>query len=440
MKKIIFSLFAVLMIGGTSVFAQGKYGPDSAECIKYLSYYKEYFKQKSYDSALPNWRKAYSLCPPTANQTMLIDGTSLMRYLIGKNSKNAIYKDALVDSLITIHRTRAQYYPKYAVTAMNNMGLDMINYVKDDPQALYDGLNEVIEANGEDTRANIFLFKINTAVSLYQTGALTAEDVIEDYEQALAMISKMTPKNDIEKQQNDKVKTDIESLFITSKIASCDKLISLFTPRFEANPDDLETVSSIVMMMGSTEGCTDNELFLNAVTKMHELDPSYNTAYFLYRLYNSRNDIDNAIKYMEEAIAYPESDSLQDGAYCYELATACFKAGHSAKAFSTALKAIEYDPTLAGKSYMLIGTIWGSLVCQGNEIETRAPYWVAIDYLVKARIAAPTLAEEANKLIGQYSTYFPQTGDAFMYGITNGDSYTVSCGGMRAVTTVRTQD
>ena len=64
----------------------------------------------------------------------------------------------------------------------------------------------------------------------------------------------------------------------------------------------------------------------------------------------------------------------------------------------------------------------------------------AIDYLVKARNADPALAEEANKLIGQYSTYFPQTGDAFMYGITNGDSYTVSCGGMRAVTTVRTQD
>ena len=143
---------------------------------------------------------------------------------------------------------------------------------------------------------------------------------------------------------------------------------------------------------------------------------------------------------MPSSIAYPESDSLQDGAYCYELATACFKAGHSAEAFSTALKAIEYDPTLAGKSYMLIGTIWGSLVCQGNEIETRAPYWVAIDYLVKARNADPALAEEANKLIGQYSTYFPQTGDAFMYGITNGDSYTVSCGGMRAVTTVRTQD
>ena len=44
----------VLMFGGNNVFAQGKYGADSAECIKYLSYYKEYFKSKNYDAALPN--------------------------------------------------------------------------------------------------------------------------------------------------------------------------------------------------------------------------------------------------------------------------------------------------------------------------------------------------------------------------------------------------
>ena len=144
MKKLIFSLIAALVFGTATMSAQGKYGPDSAECIKYLSYYKEYFKQKSYDSALPNWRKAFSLCPPTANQTMLIDGTSLMRYLISKNSKNDIYKSALVDTLLMIHDTRAQYYPKYAVTALNNKGLDMINYLNDDPQRLYEGFSGII--------------------------------------------------------------------------------------------------------------------------------------------------------------------------------------------------------------------------------------------------------------------------------------------------------
>ena len=60
MKKITLIVFsAILMVLGSNLAsAQGKYGADSAECIKYLSYYKEYYKQKDYDDALRNWRKA----------------------------------------------------------------------------------------------------------------------------------------------------------------------------------------------------------------------------------------------------------------------------------------------------------------------------------------------------------------------------------------------
>ena len=52
MKKITLVLltFAMALVG-TKVSAQGKYGADSAECIKYLSYYQEYYKQKNYDDA-----------------------------------------------------------------------------------------------------------------------------------------------------------------------------------------------------------------------------------------------------------------------------------------------------------------------------------------------------------------------------------------------------
>lgn len=92
MKKVAIFLFsAALMIMGADVLsAQGKYGADSAECIKYLSYYQEYFKQKNYDEAIPHWRKAFKLCPPTANQTMLINGAVMYRNLIKENFQNDV--------------------------------------------------------------------------------------------------------------------------------------------------------------------------------------------------------------------------------------------------------------------------------------------------------------------------------------------------------------
>ena len=145
MKKITLAVLTLMLVFSGSAFAQGKYGKDSAECIKYLSYYKEYFKQKAYDDAMPNWRQAYKICPPTANQTMLIDGTTLMRMLINKNAKDPVYRAALIDSLAAIHDARATAWPKNAVTARNNKGQDLANYVKDNPARLHKEFSEIID-------------------------------------------------------------------------------------------------------------------------------------------------------------------------------------------------------------------------------------------------------------------------------------------------------
>ena len=201
MKRIVLliSVAAMALFASSTVSAQGKFGPDSAECIKYLSYYTEYYKQKNYDSALPNWRKAYSLCPPTARYSMLSDGTTLLRNLINKNAKNAVYRAKLVDSLMTVYDQRVEFWPKYAISSLNNKALDMYNYMKNDPERLYAGLNDIVAQTKEETRANIFLFQLNTAIDLFREGTVDAEKVIEIYENAIKYLGMMTPKNDTEK-------------------------------------------------------------------------------------------------------------------------------------------------------------------------------------------------------------------------------------------------
>ena len=439
MRKVtlVFAIFAALFLGN-NLFAQGKYGADSAECIKYLSYYKEYYKQKAYDEAVPSWRKAYSICPATSSQNLLIDGTTLVRRLITKNAKNAQYKQALIDTLLTLHDTRAQYYPKYAVTAMNNKGTDMSNYIKDDSKRLFDGYEQIIEANKDQTKATLLLFDLQAVIDLYSQGQVDAETVINIYQRNNDILESMNPKNDAEKEQNSNVKNDMGSLFAASKVASCDELIALYTPRYEADPDNLALATSIVKTMNITDDCNSNDLFLKAVTTMYKLEPSAASAYYLYKLHAAKSNVDDAIRYMEEAINSEETDVEKDNEYKYELATFCFKNGQNIKAYENASAVAESSTTLNGKAYFLTANIWGAVRCGGDEIAKRAPYWVACDYLNKAKAADPTLAEEANRMIGQYSAYFPQAAEAFMYDITNGQSYTVSCGGLRATTTVRT--
>ena len=441
MKKLILVFLLVSgIVLGDKAFAQGKYGsgPDSVKCVTNLSFYTEYFKAKQYDEALPSWRNAYKYCPPTASQKMLVDGATLLRRLINKNAGNAAYRAALVDSLMTVYDIRAEYYPKNAVTALNNKGQDLHNLVKDDAQKLYDGYEGIIAKNQEQVRPTILLFDLQAAIDLFQDGKVDAETVINLYQRNSDILEKINPATDADKEQMANVKTDMGSVFASSKVASCESLIELYTPRLAADPDNLQLAQSIVKTMSMTENCDGNDLFLQAVATMNKLEPSANSAYYLYRLHGARGNIKEAISYMESALAFEDLDAERKSDWTYQLAAFCFKNGENARAYEFATKAAE-DEKLAGKANFLLGNIWAAVRCGSDEISRRAPYWVACDYMNKAKAADPSLTDEANRFISQYSVYFPETAEAFMYDITKGQSYTVVCGSMRATTTVRTR-
>ncbi|MCR5003643.1 MAG: hypothetical protein K5984_04665, partial [Bacteroidales bacterium] len=329
--------------------------------------------------------------------------------------------------------------PKHSVKARNSYALDYSFYFRNDYEGIYAVTNETIEANQENTNPNLFVGNLNAAVELYKAEKLGAEEVINVYERNTALIEKAPAKDEIEKAGLDEKKSALENLFISSKVASCENLIALFTPRYEATPDDYDLMNNIVRMMNTAENCADNDLYLNAVTAMYRISPTYKSAYGLYRLNYARNNIDDAVKYLKEAIASEESTAEEDSDYYYELALCLFRNGKNADAYAAAQKSVELNDANKGRAYFIMGQIWGSTVCGGNDIERRAPMWVAVDYLQKAKAADESLTEDANRLISQYAAYYPQAAEAFMYDIQSGQSYTVSCGGMRATTTVRTQ-
>lgn len=433
MKKTLLIAFAIMLAGASATAQDDKFGPNKEECLKYLSYYEEYYKQKAYDEALPNWRQAYKYCPAASRQTMLVNGTTLIRRLIIQNSKNAGYKKALIDTLLTLHDQRAEFFPKSRATALNNKGQDLFNYVKNDDERLNKEYAAIIGENAELTKPTLFVHSYNVATNLFKAGKVGAEDLLTMYQNYAELLAK------IEGDEAASAKAELEARFIQSGVASCDNLIALLTPKYEADPNNLELSTKIVKMLNMAEDCAGNDLYLKAVTTMYQQNPSYNSAYALFRLNSSKGNTNDAIKYLEEAIAYEESDDKTDGEYYYELAAYSYKNGRSGLAFESAVKAAELNSDISGKAYFLIGNIWGSTSCGGDEIARRAPYWVAVDYMQKAKEADPALADEANKYIGMYSKYYPQTADAFMYDLTDGQAYSVSCGGMKATTRVRTQ-
>ena len=444
MKKVLLLIsFAVMAVCGANLSAQtpnDKYGPNSAECLKYISYYEEYYKQKNYDSALPNWRKAYELCPVTSRYKILQDVTTLMKYLIKKNELNPAYKEKLVDSLMTIYHKRIEYWPKYKNNTLNYYATDMYNYLQDKPQELFKGLNDVIGQLGAKTDLKTFPLYMKVACDLYKEGHLEVEDVLGVYENTMKYLGEVvTEGNEIKQRLLEKTSGDVDAIFGASGVADSDNLVAIYAPKFEADPENVELAKSIASKLAKTEGGTDTDLFMSTMTLWYSKEPSANAAYMLFKLNSSRGETDAAYKYMEEAINSEDSDIDTDAEYYFELAAFAFKSGNSAKAVDAASKAVEMSDVVDGKAYMLMGTVWSSIVCPGNEIEQRAKYWVATDYMNKAKSADASLTEDCNNYISQFKVYYPQTAEAFMYDVTDGQSYTVSCAGMRATTTVRTQ-
>lgn len=435
MKKIAIILMTLVLAVPT--FAQGRFGKDSAECTKYLSYYQELYKQKNYEEAAPFWRKAFSLCPPTASQNMLIYGQTIIRYEINKNRKDPVRYRQLVDTLLMLSDVRAANYPKYAVKSMDNKAIDVANYLGSDYEAQYTYLLDVLDKIKGEAQPVAFVTQMKAAVEMYRNGKLDAEGVMNNYTKISGYLDdKIDSSNDPEYRS---AKQDVESLLIDSGVASCDNLVALYTPRFQANPNDEALLTNMVKMLSKSE-CMNTELFLQSIVALNEINPTASSVYGLYRLYSSRDENTKAAEALERAISLLNPEDVATKAeYTFELATYYFKkCGKAAPAVAKAKEAAELDESYRGKAYLLIGTIWGGQKCGGDEVNSRANFWVAVDYLQRAAAADPSVADDANSLAAQYRRYFPKTEDAFFLDITDGSRYTVSCGGMSESTTVRT--
>jgi hypothetical protein len=188
--------------------------------------------------------------------------------------------------------------------------------------------------------------------------------------------------------------------------------------------------------MNNAEDCATNDLYFKAVTQMHKLDPSYRSAYGLFKLNAARDNVAEACQYLEEAIDSEESDEATDAQYLYELARFCYANNMRGRAFDAASKAVRLDNGYAGKAYMIMGNLWSSASC-GGDVDKYARYWAATDYYQKAKAADESLTADANAAIGKVSIYYPEASEIFMYDLGKGQVYTVSCSGMTTTTTVR---
>ena len=461
MKALKNILLAILMLVPGLVMAQDqkaddKYGSNPEQCKMNLSVYREFVKQKNYKDALPAWRQTIKLCPK-ATKNLYIDGAKIYKYFIKQNKDNKELKNKYVDSLMWVYDMRIKYFDHEAEN-LGKKGVDLYTYDKERYNEAYDYCKKSYEVLGNKTLAPTMFVMFRISVKKYKKKEIEKEQVLDDFNAAMSVYdyiinSAPAKKDSLQKllsQETDarkkmklerkikridkevKMAKDLSSktelLFTKSGVANCETLESIYGPKFESKKNDTVFLKQSLKILYKV-GCTESDLFVKIAEAQYKIKPTETSAYSIAKILAKKKEYSKAIEYYKEAIKLASDSSEDKPKYYLELATILgTKLNKKAEAREYAYKALKLKPDW-GKPYLLIGSLYASSSkgCGKDKFEQQAVFWAAVDKFIKAKAVDESVAEEANKLIGKYSQYFPDKEDAFFHGVKEGDTYTVGC-------------
>jgi tetratricopeptide (TPR) repeat protein len=331
---------------------------------------------------------------------------------------------------------------------LGRQGVNLLRYGKDRFPEAYKYLHESVELEGLETSAATASTMMQTSAAMFKAGKHEAIQVVADFGLAMDIIEPATEaerikaaKSTDEKEkgkaehryQNLKLASkNVEILFVNSGAASCTHLVKYYSEKFAQAPTDIKLLQKITKVLGDAE-CDDSELFAKAAEQQHKLDPSARSAYSLARMFAKKEDYDKSVAYFKQAIDLERKADAPNGDFiskaAYQLGGVYFVKKQFSEARSACREAIKAEPGW-GKPYILIGKLYASsgATCTNSEnLDQGAVYWAAVDKFVQAKQVDNDVEAECNDLISRYKKYYPKKDEAFFYGITKGQSYSIGC-------------
>ncbi len=414
---------------------KAKYGADPEECKKNLALLQQAAKAKKMNVAYGYWNTLFHFYP-RSSKMIYSKGAQVIEYKYKKTND-----PKWIDTLMILYDQRIKYkffgngkYPKGYI--LGRKATDILRYNKDEVERAYPIFKESIELQGENSECAVVLSYMQATEGMFVKGKIDAAEVVDNY----TKLNELMQKRKTQEPDNEKYKQvlgGLNAIFIKSDASTCKQLVPAFKKRFEKNKDNIEEVEKIARLL-SLKDCTDSDLFADVAVQIDKLRPSALSKYALSMRFAREKDYAKATEYMNQAIKLETEDTLKARDY-YKLAQFANVQRKKTEAKSNALKAIELNPNY-GAPYILLATMYAGsgcsqLVSPQGELHN-VGYWAAVDKLIQAKKADPSVTEDVNKLIGRYSGAYPNAEKAFMIGVTKGKTVRVGCW-VNEVTTAR---
>jgi tetratricopeptide (TPR) repeat protein len=317
-------------------------------------------------------------------------------------------------------------------------GVDLLKYRKSEIEIAYGYLQKSVDLRKARSEEAVIITLMQTANVLYKNDIITEDDIINTYIKLSEFLAEKAEKTRSSKKTQVAIE-NIEKIFTECGAADCESIAEIFTPKYEASPEDPELLEKIALISEKNK-CTQSELYFNVLEELLRIEPSSTLAAKIAQFLHDREEYLKCIAYFKKAIDL-ETDNETKAKYYIGMAQIYLdKIKSYAKARDYAYEAIKAN-SKSGDPYILIGNAYiaGSDDCSQSDFEQRAVYWAAVDKYKKAKSVDPSLSQKASKLIEKYSDYFPLKEEAFFNGYLDGQEYTVG-GWINEKTIVRTKE
>jgi len=421
------------------------------ECLGQVSLFNEYCKAKQFGEAYEPWLEVYTNCP-NANKAIYSKGSQILewkyKYAESDDEKNQIARLAM-----QMYDKRLKYFgddPKYPKAyILGQKGVDYFNYFPEDGlnKEAYGWLKESVNGMKENSQLSTLVKLVEVSTAIYKSNPEGwADTYIADYQQVAGILQTIwdnpASKNATAAAQQ---KEYVDNLFAASGAASCEKMDELYKNYVETNGQYLEDMLKMMKLFKSV-GCTESEVYFAAAVAAHKLQPTEESAAGCAKMCIKKEDWTGALEYYVQAISLvPEDADENKGEYYMSMATILMDKMHRyPEARTMARRAMEADPTKAGRAYLLTGLCYAAsqpynaaeISAAKAAILNKTVFWAAVDQFQKAK-AYEDCAEDAAKLIAAYSKYFPTKEDLFDLQVVFGDGYFIVGGWINEKTQCR---
>jgi len=400
--------------------------PNNYDCKKLYSLYKEFEKIDMFADAIVPYRDIFNQCP-NFSKGIYIDGIKIYKGIIDTQTDSVVV-NKYVDTLCMIYKQRIAFYGEEGIVT-GRMALDIYKYKKDTNKntEVFSLLEKSIGLLKNETDLSVVITHIQLAEKLYEAAILDREAYINLFITDYRIInSKMTGETDPKKIKTlEQIQSLLNNQAIKHNITN-NELDNWFNELYNGNPDDVENLKTISQLMVQLNA-SDNKLYIIIVEKIYKSAPNAESAYRLAQYFRKNEVIDKSIYYYNEAINY-QNDNIKLAEYHYEMAVVYSMSKNYQKARDIAKKSIDLNPNY-GSPCILIAVIYAQQAqqCGTDAFSSASVYWLAADYLLKAKLKEPSLEKDVNDLLVKYTTQFPSKEEAFMHNITENNEVLIPC-------------